>query len=284
MRLALGTVQFGLDYGVSNTEGLITDNELEQILAVAERAGIDTLDTAAAYGCAQRRLGEHKAGQRFRVITKLSSDAKQGQGYLPQLEAALGELKTEHVSALLLHSADELLADDADQRYLALTELKRQQLVTKVGVSVYTPQQLTSIIDRYPIEIVQLPFSCLDQRFAQTGLLQRLHAEKIEVHARSLLLQGLLLMEQKPDYFQPYQAIFARFERTAKQAQISKLSLALSILNAYPELDRAVLGCTSAAQLSELLQASASANKLSVDWQSLATDQESLLLPFNWNL
>lgn len=285
MKLALGTVQFGLDYGVSNSQGKVTEDELAAILDTAYQAGIDTLDTAFLYGDAHKRLGRHQASQRFKITTKLAAPEKPDQpGLHKQLEQALTELDTDKVSGLMLHSADALLGPEADATFNTLLSFKTQGLTDTIGVSVYTPEQLQQIIQRYPIDLVQLPFSCLDQRFAQAGLLSSLKHHGVEIYARSLFLQGLLLMQDRPVYFDRFDAPLKRFDTTCDTHSATRLAAALSIATPNPEINYAVLGCVSQSQLKQLIDAHEQSTALNLDWDALASEEDALLLPYHWEV
>ncbi len=279
MRLILGTVQFGLPYGATNNAGQTSLAQTRAILDTAEAVGIQTLDTASAYGNAVKVLGSLGAAQRFNIVTKLPPQATQTASLTQQLEEQLNTLKCDKIQAVMLHQADDLLGDRADLLFDALDSLKQQSLITQIGVSVYTPEQLRAIRSRYPLDLVQLPANLFDQRFvAQPDLL-----EGIEVHARSLFLQGVLLAppEIRPTYFKQFDAQFSAYEQTCAQG-VCPLTLCLSLLNNHPALDAGVVGVCSVEQLQGIIAAYRQAQQRHLSTEGYATDRMPLILPTLW--
>ena len=126
----------------------------------------------------------------------------------------------------------------------------------------------------------------LDQRFERSGQLADLKARGIEIHARSLLLQGLLLMtpQQRPAYFAPWTERLNALQKEADHHGVSMLTLAMSVCHAFDSVDQWVIGCQNVQQLAELVDAYRQAESLTIDPERFACDDESLLLPFNWQL
>jgi aryl-alcohol dehydrogenase-like predicted oxidoreductase len=202
MQLGLGTVQFGGDYGVSNPGGRTPPDEVARILALAEREDIGLLDTAALYGDSEAVLGGAlRRGHKFRIVSKtLKFDAARisqadASALRAGFENSLRRLRQDRLYGLLVHAAADLLRPGGELLWAALNELKREGLVEKIGVSVYTGEDIEAILLRFRPDLVQLPLSVLDQRLIAGGQLARLKAQAVEIHARSIFLQGLLLME-----------------------------------------------------------------------------------------
>lgn len=290
MKLALGTVQFGLDYGISNADGKVSPTEIDAILQWAQAHHIDTLDCAATYGSSEQVLGETKLSQNFSIISKTPSLENVSISIAKQLSQSLSKLKRDNIDGLLLHNCDDLISTQkAQETYQQLKRLKTQGLVNKIGVSVYTTEQLIQIINNFDIDLVQLPINCFDQRFLKPGLLEELVQKNIEVHCRSAFLQGLLLMDNKsvPDYFADYQKYFQNFEALAQQLNCSKLTLALSIVAQNPLIERIVIGCCNKKQLEEIIQSYQMAQHLdlsTINFQSLACSEPALINPSLWSL
>ena len=288
MKLALGTVQFGLDYGISNLQGKIAISDVNNILTAAKLHGITTLDTAAAYGDSEDILGQLQAGNSFSLVTKIPSLVNQSLSLKSILENSLSRLKTENLQALMFHSANDLLSPLGQQYYRHVKAFKTQKMIKQLGVSVYSPKQLFDIMTSFSIDIVQLPLNCLDQRFVQTKLLQQLKANNIEVHARSIFLQGLLLMPiaELAEYFHPYKHFLIRFYTLCKRLNCQPLTLALSIVHSNPFVSKAVIGCCSAQQLDQIVAHYHLAKELADEGKGLlaelACNDEALINPSNW--
>ncbi|MBL0544315.1 aldo/keto reductase [Aeromonas jandaei] len=278
MRLALGTVQFGLDYGISNHDGQICDEKLDEIIALARHAGIDTLDTAQAYGNAEQRLGQ-------RDITGLTLIDKLAPGLpLSDVKAALNNslhlLGRKRLDGLLLHRSQ----DASPALFELLTDLQQQGVIGKLGISVYSPEELDAwSAAGYPLELVQLPANLLDQRFLRTGWLDKLVDMGCEIHVRSLFLQGLLLMQpaQRPAYFQRFATALERFDQW--HPSMAPLGRALSIMTALPQVSRFVVGVCHAQELAAIVAASQALHECyEADIAHLASMEQELINPGLW--
>lgn len=260
-KIALGTVQFGMNYGISNTTGQVSFDEIEKILDFCKSHDIDTLDTAQGYGESEKVLGQFELSP-FKVITKLIGAAR--------LETSLENLKLDSVYGLMFHRENEC----NDQTWKQFESYKAQGMVKKIGVSVYSPDVLADLINRYPIEIVQFPMNILDQRFIP--LLRKLKESGIEVHTRSTFLQGLLLMESIPEYFLPVSDII-------KAIPYPRLEYALAFGKEQDKVDRMVLGVTKLQDLKEIFDAY---NKKvdKINYSQYAITDEKYINPSMWKV
>jgi aryl-alcohol dehydrogenase-like predicted oxidoreductase len=291
MRIGLGTAQFGMDYGISNPSGQVTPDEGRKILATAEQAGVRIIDTAAAYGDAETRLGRMLAKDHpFSIVTKLPplpddlAPSATGAWALQAFGRSLERLRADHVYGLLIHGSRDLLGPGGAELWAALASLQQSGAVGKIGVSVYTAQELDALLERHPLRLVQVPLSAFDQRLVRSGHLARLRSEGIEVHARSAFLQGLLLME--PDalgdrHFDRARGALGAFQAAARAAGRSPLQAAVSYVMSVPEVDTAVFGVTHEKQFAEIL--SAATPTLPQDWYApFALEDEQILNPSMW--
>lgn len=269
MKLVLGTVQFGLSYGIAHDGSTLGDSALSALLTQAYEAGIDTLDTAALYGNAQARLGQ-LMHHPFDIVTKLG-EWQPGQARM-QLEQCLSALGRNQVKAVLAHRAHSLLAP---QRLGEFAALKTEGLCQQLGVSVYSPEELKQVLDSADIDAVQLPANPLDQRFF--AMLPELKARGITVHARSLFLQGLLLMPQaqRPLWTANAQAL-ERWDRLPGEP----LQRALDFASAQTQVDGWVVGVQNPEQLTALIAAKAKAKPDSM--KALACSDVQLINPSLW--
>ncbi|QFI54241.1 aldo/keto reductase [Aeromonas simiae] len=278
MRLALGTVQFGLDYGISNRAGEVPDDELDAILALARKLGVDTLDTAQAYGRAETRLGRRHTAD-FQLVSKLTPGI-QATEVVTSVAGSLQRLARPRLDGLLLHRSQ----DASPALFEQLAELQRQGVVGKVGVSVYAPEELTRWLKQgYPLELVQLPANLLDQRFLRSGWLDRLQTLGCEIHVRSLFLQGLLLMQPalRPAYFDAFSEPLSRLD--GWRPHLSALHKALALIPALPQVSRFVVGVCHAHELAAIASACAYLQPSQSDeLGTLACDEPALINPALW--
>jgi len=260
MKLALGTVQFGLDYGVANARGQISQDGAKAILHHAKAHGIGTLDTAINYGNSEQRLGEIGVTG-WQVISKLPAIPNQCPDVeawvRDQVQASLDRLRITSLRGLLLHRPEQLLGKYGEKIYQALLALKRQGLVEKIGISIYNPAELDALAQCFQLDIVQAPFNILDRRLITSGWLDRLARMNIELHARSVFLQGLLLMPnaKRPDEFNRWQRIWQIWEQWLAETGLTPLQACLRHALAQTGIARVIVGVDSLVQLQEILLA-----------------------------
>jgi aryl-alcohol dehydrogenase-like predicted oxidoreductase len=284
-RLALGTVQLGLPYGIANQTGQVSGHEAKIMLQFAADSGIDTLDTAIAYGDSETRLGE-VGTQGFKLVTKLPAlpdvCADVSMWIQRQLSASLSRLGVRAVYGLLLHRPEQLLGRNGAALYQALQALKDTGQVKKVGVSIYSPSELEALVPKYRFDIVQAPFNLIDQRIYTTGWLQRLQDAGIEVHTRSTFLQGLLLLPQAeiPDKFARWNDLWGTWLRWLIAHDVSAVQACLAFPLSFPQIDRVIVGTDSQSQLAQIVNA-ASKQPLG-DRPDLQCEDEDLINPARW--
>jgi aryl-alcohol dehydrogenase-like predicted oxidoreductase len=286
VKLALGTAQFGLSYGISNQSGQVSREEVSQVLALARANGIDTLDTAVAYGDSEACLGA-VGTQGFKIVTKLPDFPDQVSDLYTwvgdQMHASLHRLGVDSVYGLLLHHPRKLIGPRGKSLADALERLKAQRVVQKVGVSIYSPQELDALTQVFNIDIVQAPLNLMDQRLVTSGWLQRLHDRGVEVHTRSAFLQGLLLMQREtiPAKFSPWFQLFDLWHAWLKERGVTAAEACLAFVASQPLIDRVVVGVESCPQLQELLRAASKESPLQLP--DLRCQDERLINPSNWN-
>ncbi len=291
MKVGLGTVQFGMEYGVSNRVGQTSNAEVVKILDVAREYHIDVIDTAALYGTSEDILGRflpHDHG--FKLVTKTIriDSARISDADADRVESAFTEslkkLRCSAVYGLMLHNADDLLAEGGERLFERLLSLKQNGTVAKIGASVYTDEQIDNITRRFDVDLIQLPLNVLDQRLIAGGQLKALKALGIEIHARSAFLQGLLLMppENVPDFFAPVRKHLGEYHEFIRGRGISPVRAALGFLAARDEIDSIVCGVNDHRQFLEICQSAAGLPD--IDFTSFAFHDSLILNPANWRI
>lgn len=290
MNLGLGTVQFGLDYGVSSTSGQVAPDEVRRILQKASEHGISVLDTAAGYGNAEAVLGNClPADTAFSIVTKILplkvacvDDAGLRQA-ATNFEASLSRLGRQSVHGLLVHHGGDLLLPGGERLYATLRQWQADGRVRKIGVSVYDRAEVDALFDRYTFDLVQLPLNVFDQRLVLDGTLTTLHNAGVEIHARSVFLQGVLLMDSEalPPFLTPQRPHHAAYRMALRAAGVSPLAAALGFVRNLLEVDVALVGVQSAAQLDECIAAYNTVPGL--DYRDFAVDTPSLVDPRLWH-
>ena len=285
-KIALGTAQFGLPYGISNVNGQVERTEIDQILKHARTAGITMLDTAIAYGNSEENIGATDS-EGFKVVTKLppltGAETSVSQWVRSQIENSLTKLKCNSVYGLLLHNPADLLGVYGDELYASLTLLKAEGLVEKIGISIYTPTELDSLIPTYMPDIVQAPLNVFDRLLETSGWLSRLSKMNVEIHIRSVFLQGLLIQKpnERPANFEKWNQEFAKFDSWTESRQVSPLASCLGHVLSYPEISKVLVGVTSTNELAEIIAATTGESQRAPD--NLRSSDLELIQPINWN-
>jgi aryl-alcohol dehydrogenase-like predicted oxidoreductase len=281
VKLALGTVQFGIDYGVSNKNGKVSINEVGEILECAKSQGIYTIDTASLYGTSEEVLGQFDLDD-FDVITKtikIDKTLDRYQNFERFREAFFTSQKKLgyiQLHGLMFHEASDLLSDSGFALWDLVDDFKQKEYVRKIGVSVYSPEQLDEILKMVDIDIVQLPLNMLDQRFLP--MLPELKKKNIEIHTRSTFLQGLLLMEtcQLNPYFEPIKDIL-------KNLPPNRLDASLAFVKNIKEVDKIVVGVTNRLELEQLCL-SYTQSITGIDFSKFKIEDEKFINPSNWRI
>ena len=285
--LAIGTAQFGQPYGVANDAGQLTCGTVKAILARAFGAGVDTLDTAVAYGNSEACLG--KAGvSAWRVITKLPALPMAvpdvSRWVESQVRASLRRLSVARLDGLLLHKPSDLLGASGMSYQHALQMLKSEGLVSAVGVSIYDPSELDTLWSSWHPEIVQAPCNVLDRRLLRSQWLAKLNDHGVRIHVRSVFLQGLLLMPvtRRPAWFARWGTLLDHWLNWCRDHETSPLQASLAFVQAQAGIERLVVGMDSVAQLEEILAALVAQSPLAPD--DLYSDDRDLIEPSRWKL
>ncbi len=285
MRLALGTVQFGLDYGVANAAGIVPRAEASRILAFARESGIDTLDTAASYGDSELVLGTLNVDG-FRVVTKLPaeipSEGSVSEWVRRSANASLTRLQQRNLYGMMLHRPSQLFEAGGEDIYQSLLALKSNGIVSKVGVSIYDPNELDSLFENFDFDLVQAPLSVVDRRMISSGWIGRLASRGIELHVRSVFLQGLLLMPAvvRPAKFNRWERLWCDWDNWLDESGLSATEACVRFALSYPEVGAVVVGVQSFRQLDEIVSAAAK-GKLEAP-PALNVNAENLLNPARW--
>jgi aryl-alcohol dehydrogenase-like predicted oxidoreductase len=290
-RIGIGTAQFGSAYGISNRHGQPTEREIDEMLELAWLAGVGTLDTAAAYGDAERVIGRTMGGMdAFRIVTKTLPIADpvlthaHGRQIAERFMRSLDNLCQDHLHGLLVHQADLLLRPGAEHVAEALGALRDQGLVSKIGVSVYDAEELEAVGDRFHFDLVQLPINIADQRLLHSGHLGRLKRRGVEIHARSVFLQGLLLMASHdlPAGLAPVAAELDRFAEACRRVERSPVEACLQFALNIDEIDCLLVGANMTGELADILAICRSCTADSFDFSALAFADTRLLNPAQW--
>ena len=280
MRIALGTVQWGLDYGISNIKGIPSDKELRLILSKADQNDISVFDTSSIYGNSEIRLGDNYSNKR-KIVTKVGE--LNGDSLKTSLLRSLKRLKSSNIYGYLFHKPEILL----NNNYLweDMKMLKLSGMTKKIGYSVYEPNELEILINKKMIpDIVQIPYSLLDRKFE--SYLNFLKEKKVEIHVRSIFLQGLYFkkISELGEKFKSLRAAFEELDLIKAKYGFSILDLALGFVKMNKAIDRIIIGVETQEQLCSILNSYSSNLPLKVfeDIRKIKIKDIFILNPVNW--
>lgn len=285
-RLALGTVQFGLPYGVANKQGQVSLDVAKQMVSFAADIGVDTFDTAIGYGQSEQVLGKIGVND-FNVVSKLpplpESVRDVDSWAFSKAEASLKCLKLDKLHALLLHRSSDLHDARGATLYAAMQKLKLEGYVKKIGISIYSPAELDACVGKVELDLIQAPFNLVDHRLFTSGWLQRLKANGCEVHVRSVFLQGLLLMSRAeiPDKFSQWSGIWNNWHQWLREHKADAVRACLAYPLSFPQIDRVIVGANDLEQLRQI--AVAVGHTIDYQFPNLACNEENLINPARWS-
>lgn len=274
-KLVLGTVQFGLQYGV-NSAGRPSEEAVKDILSEASKGGIATLDTSSAYGNSEEILGECIApDEDFKIVSKYP------KGDTPVLEmfnGSLNRLKVKRLYGYLLHHFEVFKENPKVwEEFVALKESGKLQ---KIGFSLYSPEELEFILDKKsPFDLIQVPFNIFDKKFLP--YMKELHEKGVEIHVRSTFLQGLFFKDREtlPERLKPMKKYLLQLDDYSKSTGLSISEIALNYNLQNPYIDGVLIGVDNVGQLKMNLS---SVKDTPIDIE-IEVNEKELLNPVNWN-
>jgi aryl-alcohol dehydrogenase-like predicted oxidoreductase len=258
-KIVLGTAQFGMDYGITNLQGKISMDLAHQILDDAVGMNINTLDTAISYGDSQSLLGQYSNLTKFSIITKvpeLDMPIK-SSSIINAIKSSLNILNKAHLEYCLLHRPEQLLQEGGGKIWKTLEQLKQDGLIGKIGCSVYEPEMIEMLIENFDLDVVQAPYSIFDRRLDSSGLLAKLNHLNIEVHVRSIFLQGLLLMPSHdlPSKFFSWRDAWINFEKWLEDGNINRMNALVNFALQDQRIDKVLVGVSSQNDLKQIAAA-----------------------------
>ena len=258
MKIGLGTVQFGIDYGVSNKCGIVSFAEQKKILNFAKQNGIKLLDTAIDYGESEKNLGSHGI-KKFKIVTKLPNLPKKLDNVTEwlelQLNSSMKKLGITSFYGVLMHRSDQILSYDGAV-YDFLLNQKKRGIIDKLGVSIYSPDELNPIINQISLDIVQAPINIIDRRIIELEWLKKLKKLNIEIHARSVFLQGLLLLPRNkiPKKFSRWNDLWDKWDHWhVNNPKTSPLQTCLNYVEKFSEIDQIIIGVQSLNEIQQII-------------------------------
>lgn len=285
-KIALGTVQFGLDYGINNKKGQIPEKEVFEILHEAIKSGINILDTAYAYGNSEQVIGSFlkNYGSTFRIVSKLPECNP--EDVITIFESSLERLGVNRLYGYMCHSFQHYMENP--EIWDILSELRSEGKIEKIGLSLYYPSELEHIIrTNLKFDIVQVPYNIFDRRFEQ--YFPTLKQMGAEIFVRSAFLQGLVFKKpsELDSYFSKIRSKIVTLHSLATQLDIPIAALCLNFVVLNEFVDKVVVGVDSTENLKEIVSSSiycTDVKNVLKELGSLREDDENMILPTNWKV
>ena len=255
-KIVIGTANFSMKYGLINNFTKLNRSEIKRIIKKAEKKKLNFFDTAKDYGESEKIIGQ-EIKKKWNIITKIpkinlneENDIKRKIYFL--VNDSVRKLKVKKLYAVLLHDEDQLLKKNQKVIFKTLLDLKKRGIIKKIGVSFYTPKKLLKVISLFKLDIVQVPINYINQSFLNKKLINKLRKKKIEIHARSIFLQGLLLTEKTK--LKKFKKFIKYLDLWHKKEKISRLESCINFVLSQKYIDKYVIGFQNLKQMNEILK------------------------------
>lgn len=287
MNLILGSVQFGLSYGISNSAGQPSRDTVFETLDTAWDCGIRILDSAQAYGQANSIISDYHQCQekRFFIINKIMRHPEDPEKVLSSLSREMDMLKIDKFHCIMIHHARSVPHSLTDSFF----EILKDRFTNLVGLSIETPDEYHMLKNRFSFNIVQLPLNIFNQKFIHDSFLEELKKNHVEIHARSAFLQGLALGNPalSPAYLESLVSKVRRFQQDCELHEISTAAACLLYILEKETVDHIVTGAQNPHQLEEIVSSLQESYKFKqqekrLPWKNYACDNFDLVHPSCW--
>ncbi|MBJ57384.1 MAG: aldo/keto reductase [Rickettsiales bacterium] len=284
-KLIIGTANFGSNYGRFNTKDFILEDEAKEILELGSRYECNILDTANDYQNSEKIIG-NSGVKNLQIITKLgfsNPDLTIEEDLLEKiLKQSLDRLKASKLYCLLFRKPIILTKEKFYPLWKEAENLKKKKIINKIGITIYDPDELDIILEKILPDVVQLPFNIFDNRFTRSGWLDKLHSSNVEIHARSVFLQGLLLQNTNnlKGYLNKYNYIWRKYKKWIRDENLNPLDICMSYVNSQKKISKIVIGINSPKQLEEILNFKQTSMELPEWMMKIKND---MIKPNKWN-
>ncbi len=286
-KICLGSANFGSNYGYKNNKLKIKD--LKKIIEKAKKENIKFFDTAFSYKNSEKNLGKF-ASKSFEIITKIpkvpSSKTNIKKWIKITINKSFKNLKKAKIYGILIHDIKVLENKKKAKIILEyLEELKNKNKIKKIGISVYSLKELKKCFKVYNFQIVQFPFNIFDNRIIKSKLILKLKKKNVELHARSIFLQGLLLEDSKffEKKFKTHKKKIIIFEKWIKKNNLNKLQACIKFAFNTKIIDKFVIGFSKYDQFIEIIKILKKRTVINSLPKELTNINSKLLNPKLWN-
>ena len=289
-KIIIGTAQFGRNYGVTNFSGRTRLSELKKIINESYKNNINFFDTAPSYGDAEEKLGRCLK-KSSNIVTKLIgvSDKQINERSLKKIRVhfykSLKNLNLNRIYGVLIHSTNDIYKKNFKLIVDFLKDLKKRKLIKKIGISIYEKKDFDQTLKIFKPDIVQLPINIADQRLLDKNFLKEIKRKNIEIHARSIFLQGILISKKNklpPSLKKSYQEYYLDFHNKLKEKRITAIEACLYFISSIKEIDKIVIGVDTLSQLKEILRNNKKKSINSNIFKEFKLNNLNIVNPLNW--
>lgn len=281
-KIVIGTANFGMKYGLGYKN--LNPKEIKKILSFSKKNGIRTLDTAPSYKNAFKNLRNNKI-ENWNIISKIPSIPKNTDNishYVQKiLFSNLKKINLSKIHTILIHDEKDILNVTKGKKILEiLNHFKKEKIVKRVGCSIYDSYKVKRVIKNYDFDVIQCPYNIFDKRLVDSGLFRLLKKREINIHLRSIFLQGLLLKDKKdiPVQFKNNKKI-NKYYKFLEKYNLSNIEICLSELDKI-EYEKVIIGVGHLNQLKDIINFNKHLNKST---NILKTKNLKLIDPRKWN-
>ena len=283
-KLIIGSAQFGMNYGINNSGSKIKLNEIKKIFNILAINNLNKFDTASSYGMSEKIIGKF-LNKKHEINTKIQFSKNTKKNHIGhELKKSQFYLKKRYIHSVLIHSISNNVIENK-KKIDFLNDMKRKKIIQKVGVSIYSIDELKYINDLKKIDVIQAPFNIFDQRILNLRFLKTLKKFNIELHVRSIFLQGLLLRDRGnlPEYFVKWSKLFDKWHKFLKVNNLRAIEACLNFAFSFPMINKVIVGIDDTCQLMEIIDFLKKKNS-KILFPDLQSKDENLILPFNWKI
>ncbi len=282
-KIIIGTANFDNSYG-KYVKTKVINEKAKLILNHLKKNKIKYLDTAISYKNVDKLIGQNNLSF-FNIITKIGfyNDSNITLDFLKRhIDVSLKNLNLSKVYAILLHQPILSLKKNPKEYLKFLTNLKKDKIVKKIGISVYYPEELEYCLNEFEFDIVQFPMNIFDNRFLNSGLLDNIKKKKIESHARSIFLQGVITMHKWPNHFNKWSNHIKKFNKEILKLQLDPVKASINYILNIEKIDGVVLGIKDINQINNFLKNIDDSIDLSYFNELFSIEDENFVNPSLW--
>jgi aryl-alcohol dehydrogenase-like predicted oxidoreductase len=284
MKLVIGSAQLGMNYGLFNNKK-ISRNEFKKIEKLVLRSNINFIDTATSYGNSENIIGNSRL-KKLHIITKIKLPRKKNihikNWVSKEISRSLIKLKINKIYGVLIHNYKDLLGKNGKNYLFSLQELKRKKIIKKIGISVYSPQEIKKIWKFWKPDIIQAPFNPLDNRILVSGWINILKKFKVKIFVRSIFLQGLLINDNSSFIINKNSKILLnKFKIWCYKNNVPLLQACIHFIKQFKKIDYLVVGFNNYNELKEIIDVFK--KKLIIIPRKFSTNKINLIDPRKWH-